>query len=1397
MSPTKPIEVASVAAFDPAGRLLFGKRLDNGRWVLPGGHIEPGESPRRAAVRELLEEAGLTPEALTELGSETVRDGLVVHAFRADVNGKPTGENDPDEECSEWKFVDVTGGVPSEILENLHSPKNVVLGLLGLQTRLAKSARDLLAHAAFKAWFGDSKIVHPDGKPMTLYRGTRKPGDSKGYLGTESYTESPDVASIYAGTPPRDWDQKATYQPGANVFAVHLHMHNPLRLPHSSMRFGDYLRALQYGKPNGITHDEATKVLNYLVNRKVGKVKAGDFNYEIHNEDDLDNEEDFELWSNPLSVLRYGFKADADFETADRLHVDTFALVDAPRTKIAAERLGHDGIIHGDVMDGAEGAAPELLGKPHTEMAGLKTAWNKEATHLTYRPFKPEQVKSVTNEGHYDASNPDMMKAEGDPVPAPDPIMEALLGEDPYAAERAIKGPGVRPEHLRQAASQWPPGATGRLVLPHPAVDRTVLDQIASDIDHKYLWRQVAKHPQHDADNLRTMANTYGALARRDPEYAASTAAAMDLSWALATSKLTPSDVLHQAIINHRHTWGLVSGTSSAKELFAHPNVSPETMSRYVQDVYSRNDTSPYKNIEASQTQDFLDDPRISRDALNHVVAARSYRNVLRAFKNPNLDPSHIDELLNDPSPQILEEHAALASNPALTEGHVGALVNRALANENYRFLRQAIIEHPNVTSQHLHQILSGADPDWEWWSDKVLEHPKLTHDTLRHVMANPDEARRGYVAGSLPSELLDLGLKDPSPYVRSQTLWHNKNVTEAHRMEALGDPSSKVRNAAAASKNLTPALAQHILEMPPDEFDAGLGGKIQLGAFVHKATTPEARNAFIARQVSHGASPKELSWYADRPETPPEALKTLGEHFLAAPLRHPNDRDWIALGNNIAEHKATPIETLHKFFDLQDPTHNRDFDDMKALVIKNHPDAGLIDRGLAESADSEVMARIISSPGLNADHIRKLSQKPDLAGYRHTMLAGNPNTPPDVLDRYMHYELDRGAVDYHKMCRILENPNVSESTLRTMAQTPVNFHLAAYREKAQQKLDFNHPDQTYKNAVNVRVGKGGVGRLRKIRDLILLKDKKNRQVPPKDLPPGDWSAGRLPNGNISADQIQAHIDQIPPSRFNYSFDTWDGAQRHNDQPSKVFQLNLADHHITEMKAQGVWGTFRQMHDATKQSSHPVNDHTIGWVRYTGNPKTKGIMVDEVQSDFGQSFVKQASGQARDHALQEAVAQRMTPEQTTAHVNAAMQEASSRAESAYPDDHFKKISNIVFGGRHPNEVVAEAFVQHLRDKKHYNLPVEWHTPATKAPLSGLSPERPLPGHFSVSYNDVPKKLGAEPSTYGTIPTQTDEELKGKPTWQLKVRKTERRAVYVPLTDEDVFENAYARPPWRP
>ncbi|WP_461034142.1 NUDIX domain-containing protein [Streptomyces mayteni] len=60
----------SLVALWRGGRVLLVLERGRGCWELPGGGIEPGESPREAAARELREEAGqsISPAALRFAG---------------------------------------------------------------------------------------------------------------------------------------------------------------------------------------------------------------------------------------------------------------------------------------------------------------------------------------------------------------------------------------------------------------------------------------------------------------------------------------------------------------------------------------------------------------------------------------------------------------------------------------------------------------------------------------------------------------------------------------------------------------------------------------------------------------------------------------------------------------------------------------------------------------------------------------------------------------------------------------------------------------------------------------------------------------------------------------------------------------------------------------------------------------------------------------------------------------------------------------------------------------------------------------------------------------------------------------------------------------------------------
>lgn len=72
-----PVPCAGAVVRDDRGRLLVvrrGHEPDRGRWSLPGGRVEPGETTASAAVREVREETGLEVVAERLLG-RVVRPG--------------------------------------------------------------------------------------------------------------------------------------------------------------------------------------------------------------------------------------------------------------------------------------------------------------------------------------------------------------------------------------------------------------------------------------------------------------------------------------------------------------------------------------------------------------------------------------------------------------------------------------------------------------------------------------------------------------------------------------------------------------------------------------------------------------------------------------------------------------------------------------------------------------------------------------------------------------------------------------------------------------------------------------------------------------------------------------------------------------------------------------------------------------------------------------------------------------------------------------------------------------------------------------------------------------------------------------------------------------------------
>lgn len=108
------------------GELLLTRRSDNGKWCMPGGGVEPGESLSEAGEREVLEESGLIVKAIRLIGAYSsphmiveYPDGNRWHLFdfvlAAEVIGGAFRDNP---ETSAARFFDMSDALKLDLMEH-------------------------------------------------------------------------------------------------------------------------------------------------------------------------------------------------------------------------------------------------------------------------------------------------------------------------------------------------------------------------------------------------------------------------------------------------------------------------------------------------------------------------------------------------------------------------------------------------------------------------------------------------------------------------------------------------------------------------------------------------------------------------------------------------------------------------------------------------------------------------------------------------------------------------------------------------------------------------------------------------------------------------------------------------------------------------------------------------------------------------------------------------------------------------------------------------------------------------------------------------------------------------------------------------------------------------------
>ncbi|MDA1129106.1 MAG: NUDIX domain-containing protein [Chloroflexi bacterium] len=122
---------ASALIFDKSReRVLLTRRQDNGRWCLPGGGMDPGESAAEACVREVMEETGLEVRVTRLVGVYTSPELLIEYpdgnkiqpvafSFEVEITSGELGLSD---ETTDFGWYTVPEMEAMDMMEN-HVPR--------------------------------------------------------------------------------------------------------------------------------------------------------------------------------------------------------------------------------------------------------------------------------------------------------------------------------------------------------------------------------------------------------------------------------------------------------------------------------------------------------------------------------------------------------------------------------------------------------------------------------------------------------------------------------------------------------------------------------------------------------------------------------------------------------------------------------------------------------------------------------------------------------------------------------------------------------------------------------------------------------------------------------------------------------------------------------------------------------------------------------------------------------------------------------------------------------------------------------------------------------------------------------------------------------------------------
>lgn len=242
---------------------------------------------------------------------------------------------------------------------------------------------------------------------MKLYRGTQRK-TPVGLQKVSSWTPSLAVAVVYSAQPGDAWSSRGSSAEFRSTSTVHMaELRDGAKVlalcgGENDCSFLRMMEQLEFGKPNGMTHEEGILILRLLHIRYIREVgwSGGPFNFIVLDDDGepMDHSENvpFDI-RRPQTLISWvvidGFDDDPR-AMAGNFILDTFALADIAIVRNIVRRLGYDALSYDDVFLGGKSAAPQLLGCQVGELDGVRTGWDLNSDriplHETVRPLNKD-----------------------------------------------------------------------------------------------------------------------------------------------------------------------------------------------------------------------------------------------------------------------------------------------------------------------------------------------------------------------------------------------------------------------------------------------------------------------------------------------------------------------------------------------------------------------------------------------------------------------------------------------------------------------------------------------------------------------------------------------------------------------------------------------------------------------------------------------------------------------------------------------------------------------------------------------------------------------------------------------------------------------------------------------